>query len=267
MSLVSNIVKSAACAVDLVRRPATGLVVLIYHRVGGRTPVRVDLETEVFDRQMTALAASGSVIDLDSAVARMREGDDLSGRVAVTFDDGTADFVTDALPVLERHRIPATLYVATAHIEEQINFPDEGEPATWDGLGSSVESGLVTIGSHTHRHALLDRLPASEIAAELDQSIELIQTRLGVEATHFAYPKALAPSKAADHAVRERFASAAIAGTRANPQGSDLHLLQRTPLQTTDTDRWFEHKVAGGMAFEDDVRQLINRRRYVGADA
>jgi hypothetical protein len=26
--------------------------------------------------------------------------------------------------------------------------------------------------------------------------------------------------------------------------------------------RWFERKVAGGMRFEDDVRRLVNRKRY-----
>ena len=36
-------------------------------------------------------------------------------------------------------------------------------------------------------------------------------------ARHFAYPKAVAGSIAADQAVRSRFASAALAGTRANP--------------------------------------------------
>jgi hypothetical protein len=29
--------------------------------------------------------------------------------------------------------------------------------------------------------------------------------------------------------------------------------------------RWFRHKVAGGMAFEDALRRTINRRRYAGA--
>jgi hypothetical protein len=29
--------------------------------------------------------------------------------------------------------------------------------------------------------------------------------------------------------------------------------------------RWFEAKLAGGMAFEDDVRRAVNRLRYSGA--
>lgn len=272
MGVFPTVVKLAAGAVDVVRRPAAGLVVLIYHRVGGRSGVRVDLPTPTFDQQMAMLAERGGVLSLDEAVARLTSptddhGADLQGKTVVTFDDGTDDFVDDALPVLERHGIPATLYVATSHIEERVGFPDDGRPATWAGLAECVATGLVAIGSHTHRHVLLDRLPADEVAGELDRSIDLIGERLGVRADHFAYPKALAPTPAAEREVRLRFRSAALAGTRANPAGTDVHRLARTPVQTTDGDHWFLRKLDGGMGFEDDVRRLVNRRRYAGANA
>lgn len=266
-AVVPTLVKAAAGAVDLLRPPVDGLVILLYHRVGGRTPVRVDLATSVFEEQMAALAAGWSVLTLDDAVDRLVAGEDLGGNVVVTFDDGTADFVDDALPVLDRHGIPATLYVATAHIEDGVEFPDRGRPASWAGLADAVATGLVTIGSHTHRHALLDRLDPAAVGRELDRSVELIGSRLGAVVRHFAYPKALGPSPAAEAEVRRRFDSAALAGTRANPAGTDPHRLARTPVQTTDTPRWFRRKLAGGMAFEDDLRRLANRRRYAGADA
>ncbi len=262
-----TVVKFAARAVETIRRPTDGLVVLIYHRVGARTNVRVDLPTPTFDAQMEMLSETEEVIGIGEAVDRLKVGEDLSGYCVVTFDDGTADFVDQAMPVLVRHKIPTTLYVATRHIDEQIEFPDDGRPATWLGLAAAVTTGLVTIGSHTHSHALLDRLPAPDVADELDRSIGLIGDRLGVPASHFAYPKALTPTPIADCAVRERFKSASLAGTRANPVGCDVHRLFRSPIQTTDTDRWFRRKLAGGMRFEDDLRRLANRHRYKGASA
>ena len=265
MSFAPSIIKVAADTADRVRPAPAGLVVLIYHRVGAHTPVRVDLPTPTFDHQIAELAATGSVLDLDDAVARLGAGEDLTGHVVVTFDDGTADFVDDAVPVLERHGVPATLYVATRHVDEGLAFPDDGRPASWAGLAEAMASGVVTIGSHTHSHALLDRLPLGEVAEELDRSVGLIGHHLGVRADHFAYPKALAPTLDAELLVRERFASAALAGTRPNPVGTDLHRLQRSPVQTTDGTRWFRRKVAGGMRLEDDLRRLVNRRRYAGA--
>jgi hypothetical protein len=88
-----------------------------------------------------------------------------------------------------------------------------------------------------------------------------------VPAVHFAYPKSLPPSAGADRAVRARFRSAALAGTRPNRYGrTDPYRLARSPIQAGDEMRWFRAKVAGGMAFEDDVRRALNRWRYSGAE-
>jgi peptidoglycan/xylan/chitin deacetylase (PgdA/CDA1 family) len=257
--------KRTAAAVDRIRRPRAGFVVLIYHRVGQRTPVEVDLPTSLFDEQMAWLAEHCEVVPLGVGIDRVARGYN-APMVAVTFDDGTADFAEVAVPVLERYRIPATLYVATDFVESGREFPDAGVPVSWAALADAVATGLVDVGSHTHTHALLDRLPADEVPAELDRSIGLIGDRLGVTAAHFAYPKALPGSPAADAAVRERFVSAAVAGCRANvPVLMDPWQLARTPVQTSDGMHWFPHKVAGGMAFEDTLRTVLNRRRYADA--
>ena len=70
----------------------------------------------------------------------------------------------------------------------------------------------------------------------------------------------------ANAAVRARFDSAAIAGTQVNPYGAtDPYRLARSPIQVSDGMRWFRRKVTGGMRFEDDIRRLVNRKRYVDA--
>ena len=46
------------------------------------------------------------------------------GAVVVTFDDGTGDFVDEAVPVLDRF-VLATLYVATRFVDEQRSFLTE----------------------------------------------------------------------------------------------------------------------------------------------
>jgi peptidoglycan/xylan/chitin deacetylase (PgdA/CDA1 family) len=259
--------KGASAAHDLVRRPQRGLVVLLYHRVGRRSTSRVDLPSGLFEEQMARLAAGPGVIDLDGALTALAGPPPAEpGAVVVTFDDGTADFVEEALPILVRHRVRATLYLATDFVERGRPFPGSGAPLSWAALAEAVSTGLVTIGSHTDTHALLDRLPAAAVEAELDRSIALIGERLGVEARHFAYPKALAGTPAADRAVRARFASAALAGTRANPYGgTDPYRLARSPVQVDDGLAYFERKVVGGMRMEDDLRRLVNRRRFAGA--
>lgn len=259
-------VKISAAAADAVRRPR-GLVILIYHRVGARTAVSVDLPRPLFAEQLAALASEWAPVTLDAAADLVAASAGPGGRppVCLTFDDGTADFVEEALPELVAHGVPATLYVATDHIETGRPFPDDGRPVSWAGLRDALSTGLVTIGSHTHTHRLLDRVDGTEAAGELDRSITLIEDRLGVACRHFAYPKALLGSPSAEQEVRRRFRTAAVAGTRPNPYGAtDLYRLRRSPVQIGDGMRWFRRKAAGGMALEDDLRGLRNRRRYAG---
>lgn len=263
---VQQLVKWTAAAADALRRPR-GLVILIYHRVGAHTSVSVDLPRPLFAEQLAALAAGWAPVTLDAAASLLTRPAAPPGPppVSLTFDDGTADFVDEALPELVAHRIPAALFLATDYVESGRNFPDNGRPASWAGLRDALSTGLVTIGSHTHTHRLLDRIGGPEAASELDRSIGLIEDRLGVACAHFGYPKALLGSPPAEQEVRRRFRTAALAGTRPNQYGrTDLHRLCRSPIQVGDGMRWFRRKAAGGLALEDDLRTLRNRRRYAG---
>ncbi|MDQ1467467.1 MAG: hypothetical protein QOH10_1882, partial [Actinomycetota bacterium] len=138
-----------------------------------------------------------------------------------------------------------------------------GRPLSWSALRDACATGLVDVGSHTHTHAVLDRLPPGRVGDELDRSKQLIEDRLGRPCRDFAYPKALPPSAHADIAVRERFRSAALAGTRPNQSGrTDVYRLARSPIQRSDGMKYFEKKVAGGMGLEDALRRVANRWRY-----
>ncbi|MEQ1788085.1 MAG: polysaccharide deacetylase family protein, partial [Acidimicrobiales bacterium] len=244
---------------------APGLVVLIYHRVGARTTSQIDLPSGLFEDQVAELADAGRIVTLDEGLRRLSADEVDDQPVVLTFDDGTSDWVSEALPVLARHAAPATFYVATDFVERGVPFAGDGLPVSWAALGELVASGLATIGSHTHTHALLDRADGQTAATELDRSLDLIGTHLGVTCDHFAYPKALLGSPAAEAEVRRRFRSATVAGSRANRPGADAHRLQRTPIQTADGMRWFRRKAAGGMRLEDTARSVLNRGRYAGA--
>ena len=93
--------------------------------------------------QAEVLAASGRVVCLGDALAWLaRPVSDEDGgaevTVVITFDDGTQDFVDHALPILERHRLPATLYAATAFIEEGQPFESDSHPVSWRALAGIV---------------------------------------------------------------------------------------------------------------------------------
>jgi peptidoglycan/xylan/chitin deacetylase (PgdA/CDA1 family) len=296
-SLTLRTIKNVAAAVDRVRHPPAGVVVLIYHRVGGGSGSEVDLSSQAFDEQMAWLAESGRVVTLDRAVDLLaaeceapasvarsgeREYDRHTGSsrgqrseplgslgplpaspIVVTFDDGTADLADFATPILERHGVPATVYLATRFVDERRSFQGDATPLSWSAVSDMASTGLVAFGSHTHNHLLLDRLTPADAADELDRSRALIEAHVGAPAHHFAYPKAVAPSPQVEPLVRERFRSAALGGNRPNRVGAtDTHRLARTAVQVSDGFRYFVRKAHGGMAFEDSLRRAVNRIRY-----
>ncbi len=261
-------VKAVSAASDLAFRSKPGITILIYHRVGAGNGGQMDLPSAEFRDQLAWLSDTQRVLSLDQAIDELvgmpEPGGAIEPGVVLTFDDGTTDWVDNVLPALEQHSVPATFYVATSFVDEGTRFPGDGSPLSWRSLNELRSSDLVTIGSHTHRHLLLDRLDPATVADELDRSIDLLQSHLDVAVEHFAYPKAVAGSSAAEAAVRTRFRSAVLAGTRSNHPGADLHRLNRSPIQPTDGSVWFRRKARGGMRLEDDLRQFANRVRYRG---
>jgi peptidoglycan/xylan/chitin deacetylase (PgdA/CDA1 family) len=261
--------KTASAAVDRWRPDVPGVVILLYHRVGGGSALEIDLDAALFEEQVAVIAASGRALTLGAALEQLATPGARASAVVVTFDDGTADFAEVAVPILARHRVPATLYLATAFVEEEREFPDGGRPVSWTALRDACSTGLIDIGSHTHTHKLLDRVSRAEAAAELDRSIDLIGERLGQSALDFAYPKAVPGRGEAERLVCDRFRSAALAGTRVNPyrsvqpeRATDPHRLARSPIQASDGMEFFARKLAGGMGLEDTVRRAMNRVRY-----
>lgn len=102
------------------------LSILIYHRVlPAPDPLRPDEPSRVeFSEHMKALASAFNVIPLGEAVEWMREGTLPPRAAAITFDDGYADNLELALPVLRELGLPATVFVATGFLNGGRMFND-----------------------------------------------------------------------------------------------------------------------------------------------
>jgi hypothetical protein len=231
-------------------RRSRDIVVLGYHRVGPGG-AEIDMPRGTFSRQLDILAERWDVRSLDDAV---RDG----GATVLTFDDGTRDFHDVVLPMLVDRRLPAVLYLATA-IAEDPEPLGLGPGLTWTMLGEAVATGLVTVGSHTHRHAHLGRATQAEAEDEMRRSKDLIEGRLGVPCRHFAYPWGIG-SPIAERLGRRLFETQAVDGWRTNRWGAfDPHRLGRTPVLRSDGTAFFRLKVRGILDAERHVYRLLRR--------
>jgi len=91
--------------------------ILSYHRVNdARDPFFDSLPTEVFEQQMSHVARHYRVFSVEELTDRLRRGGLPRNAVAITFDDGYRDNLTHAAPILSRHGLPATVFLATGFI-------------------------------------------------------------------------------------------------------------------------------------------------------
>lgn len=112
--------------------------------------------------------------------------------VAITFDDGFANFATEAAPRLEG--LPATVFVVSDHAGRTNAWGGRnarGIPTLplldWPALGRLANAG-VTLGAHTRSHPDLATLSAQQVDDELAGCAERIRAETGVRPQQFAYP-------------------------------------------------------------------------------
>jgi peptidoglycan/xylan/chitin deacetylase (PgdA/CDA1 family) len=166
--------------------------ILLYHRVTDLTndPWQLAVPPEAFATQLAMLARHTTCLPLAEFLQRRAAGSLPRNATAVTFDDGYADNLIEALPLLERHGIPATVFVLTGFVGGQTEpWWDRLEQAVFDTpeLPDHIElsAGETRLNwnrpaaalDHTHRHALhrtlyeavmgLDTEPREAALAEL----------------------------------------------------------------------------------------------------
>ena len=99
-------------------------VILLYHRIADAEidPHQLCVGPRNFAEQLAVLAQDYTLLSLRQCAEAVRQGR-LPRRVAViTFDDGYADNLHAAKPLLERHGFPATLFITTGQIGSPREF-------------------------------------------------------------------------------------------------------------------------------------------------
>jgi peptidoglycan/xylan/chitin deacetylase (PgdA/CDA1 family) len=168
--------------------------ILTYHSIDVSGSV-VSCAPQDFADQMTYLSDEGfRGVSLREAVThRQRHGSWPTKSVALTFDDGFANFYEQALPVLVKHNFAATVFVISGHmngLNDWAEPPAELGPQkmlSWQQVVELVGSG-VEIGSHTRTHPDLRRCGLEKARLEMNESRKEIEDHLGRRVESFAYP-------------------------------------------------------------------------------
>jgi peptidoglycan/xylan/chitin deacetylase (PgdA/CDA1 family) len=129
---------------------ARRLSILIYHQVlpqpDPMRPAEVDAAT--FDWQMRLVSHGLRVLRLEEAVEHL-ERDDLPPRaVCITFDDGYANNQTIAAPILKRHGLTATFFIATGFLDGGRMWNDSIIESVRAAPGAILDLDFIGLGRH-----------------------------------------------------------------------------------------------------------------------
>ena len=104
-------------------------LVFVYHRVAepAHDPWHLSVAPKRFDEQLQVLRAFAPVLTLGRMLRELDAGTLPERAVAVTFDDGYADTLLAAAPLLERHDVPATVHLCPDLLDGRTSF-------WWDAL-------------------------------------------------------------------------------------------------------------------------------------
>lgn len=173
-------------------------MILVYHRVANvsHDPLQLCVSPHNFREQVIYLKKHFNLVPLSRMVEDLKSRRIQEKTVAITFDDGYADNLYAALPVLEEINVPATIFITAGNIDSQEDFywdkntnkEDRGRPMTVEELKKMSAHPLIEIGAHTIHHPNLRKVNIDEQSAEINQSKVVLEKILDKKISGFAYP-------------------------------------------------------------------------------
>lgn len=174
-------------------RQTEPVCVLFYHRVADRHPNPWTMSRAQFAAQLRWMQARFDLVDLAEAQRRIASGRNRWPTACITFDDGYAENLEFALPLLIREKIPCTYFVTTSHVLEGRPFPHDvaaGTPLPPNSLSDlrDLAASGVEIGAHARSHIHLGDVPQEVLEDEIVGSKRELEQALDRQIHYFAFP-------------------------------------------------------------------------------
>ena len=166
MNPLAVAVKGFGRVLSIARGPC--LSILIFHRVLPKPDSLLPGEPDaaLFEARMRWLASAFRVMPLVEATRRFAEGSLPVNAACITFDDGYADNVTIAAPILSKLRLTATFFVASGFLDGRRMWNDTLIESIRRAQGPRLDLGAIGLGEWPCGN---DAERVATIAALLDQ--------------------------------------------------------------------------------------------------
>lgn len=172
--------------------------ILMYHQVGDFAAMQTHRATYCdhrrFALQMRYLKMAGyRVLSMRDALQALQGAQRIPPKaVVLTFDDAYENFYEYALPHLQAHGFPATVYAISGLLGKNADWlATDGHDAAPLMNAARLRELLslnIEIGSHSNSHVRLGGLPADRVREEVTRSKLELEDTLGSAVDHFCYP-------------------------------------------------------------------------------
>ncbi len=162
---------------------AQSVPVFVYHRFGDDRYPATNISLNVFEAHLAYLAENDfSALTLSDALKKMDAGNLPEKPVVLTVDDGYLTFYENAMPLLKKYDMPATLFVNTVYV-------GGGDFMSWKQLEEARKAG-VEIGNHSHNHPhfLNEEAPLKLLEQDVEKAQSLFEEHLNFRPALFSYP-------------------------------------------------------------------------------
>ncbi len=172
---------------------AVSVPILVYHRFGPSVADSMTVRSETFAAQLKYLRENGyTVVPLRQALNALQgKGPALPAKaLAITVDDGHRTVYSELLPLIQREKIPVTLFIYPSAIS------NADYAMTWQQLAQLRDTGLFDIQSHTYWHPnfkiekrrLAPDAYRNFVRNQLEKPRRTLKQRLAVDADLLAWP-------------------------------------------------------------------------------
>jgi len=176
--------------VDTSAATTPNAAILLYHHVSSSTPASTSISPETFESHMEYLNAHHTVVPLQDVVSAIQNNTALPEKaVAITFDDGYANILENAHPILSDLGFSYTVFIN----------PDEigvgPQQLTWEQVMAMHNDGVV-FANHTldHLHMLNgekemgERAWLEKVWNNVKSAEQKIEDKLDISLKYLAYP-------------------------------------------------------------------------------
>ncbi|MFH1282074.1 MAG: polysaccharide deacetylase family protein [bacterium] len=175
-----------------------GISILMYHKIGvppeNSKLKKLWVTSENFRKQMSYLKKHKyEVVAFKTLQSKIENSEKINPKtVIITFDDGYKNNMELGLPILKEFNFPSVIFLVVNAIGNDNFWHDPETESRISMLNeddiSKISPAEVEFGAHTLNHKNLEKLQLDQVEKEIIESKEVLENKLKIEISAFAYP-------------------------------------------------------------------------------